>query len=319
MVGELVMGRFRVLDRVGSGGMGTVYRAFDERLQRQVAVKEIAGADARRVLREAQAAARLNHPGIVDALRAGLRGWPGAAGQRAGRGRDARGAGSVRGPQRSRGRGVRRGHLRGADPRPRARGDPPRRQAPERDRARRRRRRPPGQADGLRDRVAGGRAGSDGDGRGGRDARLHGAGAGRGRAGRRAGRHLFARADAVRAVGGHESRGAGDARSHRAGRSASRFPRFASTARTSPSSSPPASTPACARSRSCAPRSPSSTAASRPRFRRLTASARFPRRAPASVASTAPAGCGSPSSWRSPHGAWRSPWWRRFSGARGSP
>jgi hypothetical protein len=65
MVGELVMGRFRVLDRVGSGGMGTVYRAFDERLQRQVAVKEILGADARRVLREAQAAARLNHPGIA--------------------------------------------------------------------------------------------------------------------------------------------------------------------------------------------------------------------------------------------------------------
>jgi hypothetical protein len=65
MVGDLVMGRFRVLERVGSGGMGVVYRAFDERLQRQVAVKEIAGADARRILREAQAAARLNHPGIV--------------------------------------------------------------------------------------------------------------------------------------------------------------------------------------------------------------------------------------------------------------
>ena len=59
------MDRFRLLDRIGSGGMGTVYRAFDERLQRQVAVKEISGSDAARVAREAQAAARLNHPGIV--------------------------------------------------------------------------------------------------------------------------------------------------------------------------------------------------------------------------------------------------------------
>jgi hypothetical protein len=65
MVGDLVMGRFRILERVGSGGMGTVYRAFDERLQRQVAVKEITTADSGRILREAQAAARLNHPGIV--------------------------------------------------------------------------------------------------------------------------------------------------------------------------------------------------------------------------------------------------------------
>jgi eukaryotic-like serine/threonine-protein kinase len=73
MVGELVMGRFRVLERVGSGGMGTVYRAFDERLQRQVAVKEIAGADTR-ILREAQAAARLNHPSIVTLYELGSEG-----------------------------------------------------------------------------------------------------------------------------------------------------------------------------------------------------------------------------------------------------
>jgi hypothetical protein len=65
MVGEVVMDRFRLLERVGSGGMGTVYRAFDERLQRQVAVKEITSSDPARVAREAQAAARLNHPGIV--------------------------------------------------------------------------------------------------------------------------------------------------------------------------------------------------------------------------------------------------------------
>ena len=62
---ELVMERFRLIERIGSGGMGTVYRAFDERLQRAVAVKEIQTADAARVLREAQAAARLNHPSIV--------------------------------------------------------------------------------------------------------------------------------------------------------------------------------------------------------------------------------------------------------------
>jgi serine/threonine-protein kinase len=59
------MDRFRLLERIGSGGMGIVYRAFDERLQRPVAVKEVTAAEPERVLREAQAAARLNHPGIV--------------------------------------------------------------------------------------------------------------------------------------------------------------------------------------------------------------------------------------------------------------
>ena len=62
---DLVMDRFRVLERIGSGGMGTVYRAYDERLQREVALKELEAADPERVLREAQAAARLNHPAIV--------------------------------------------------------------------------------------------------------------------------------------------------------------------------------------------------------------------------------------------------------------
>ena len=59
------MDRFRLLERIGSGGMGTVFRAFDERLQREVAVKELDNVDPERVLREAQAAARLNHPAIV--------------------------------------------------------------------------------------------------------------------------------------------------------------------------------------------------------------------------------------------------------------
>ena len=68
MVGSLVLDRFLIERRIGSGGFGTVYEAWDGRLERPVAVKAIdsggpAGCD--RVLREAQAAARLNHPGIV--------------------------------------------------------------------------------------------------------------------------------------------------------------------------------------------------------------------------------------------------------------
>jgi len=74
MTGELVMDRFRLHERIGSGGMGTVYRAFDERLQRDVAVKEVMVGDPQRVVREAQAAARLNHPGIVALFEFGVDG-----------------------------------------------------------------------------------------------------------------------------------------------------------------------------------------------------------------------------------------------------
>jgi len=67
MVGSLVLNRFLIERRIGSGGFGTVYEAWDGRLERPVAVKAIEqrGEAGRRVLREAQAAARLNHPGIV--------------------------------------------------------------------------------------------------------------------------------------------------------------------------------------------------------------------------------------------------------------
>jgi eukaryotic-like serine/threonine-protein kinase len=66
MVGELVLGRFRIEERVGSGGFGTVYRAWDERLQRPVAVKVIDREHgAPRVTREAQAVARLAHRNIA--------------------------------------------------------------------------------------------------------------------------------------------------------------------------------------------------------------------------------------------------------------
>jgi serine/threonine-protein kinase len=68
LVGSLVLNRFLIERRIGSGGFGVVYEAWDGRLERPVAVKAIeSGGDGScgRVLREAQAAARLNHPGIV--------------------------------------------------------------------------------------------------------------------------------------------------------------------------------------------------------------------------------------------------------------
>jgi len=67
MIGSTVLQRFEIHDRLGAGGFGTVYRAWDNRLERDVAVKviETGPASGPRIQREAQAAARLNHPGIV--------------------------------------------------------------------------------------------------------------------------------------------------------------------------------------------------------------------------------------------------------------
>ncbi|MEU4159507.1 serine/threonine-protein kinase [Actinoplanes sp. NPDC026670] len=62
MAGELG-GRYRLLEVIGSGGMGRVWRADDTLLQRTVAIKEVAGSGG--PVREARAAARLDHPGVV--------------------------------------------------------------------------------------------------------------------------------------------------------------------------------------------------------------------------------------------------------------
>jgi len=64
------VGQFVLLERLGAGGMGVVYAAFDEKLERKVAIKLVArqGTDARaeqRLLLEAQAQARLSHPNVV--------------------------------------------------------------------------------------------------------------------------------------------------------------------------------------------------------------------------------------------------------------
>lgn len=78
--GPIVDGRFELLERLGSGGMGTVWRALDLGLHREVAIKEVRPADAdqlegnpamaaqlrERVLRESRALARLQHPNVVS-------------------------------------------------------------------------------------------------------------------------------------------------------------------------------------------------------------------------------------------------------------
>lgn len=66
MVGDLILERFLIEERLGGGGFGTVYRAWDERLRRSVAVKVVESpGEADRVAREAQAAARLAHRNIA--------------------------------------------------------------------------------------------------------------------------------------------------------------------------------------------------------------------------------------------------------------
>ena len=75
MVGKTIS-HYQILDKLGEGGMGVVYKAEDTRLRRTVALKFLSGTASlpsdeskARFLHEAQAAASLDHPNICGILR----------------------------------------------------------------------------------------------------------------------------------------------------------------------------------------------------------------------------------------------------------
>ena len=90
------VGRYRLLHLVGRGGMGEVYAAYDPELDRKVAIKLLRArhlsptrSNAARLLREAQAMARLSHPNVVTVYDVGDGRRPAVPRDGAGRGRDA--------------------------------------------------------------------------------------------------------------------------------------------------------------------------------------------------------------------------------------
>lgn len=76
MRGDVISGRYRLGEEIGRGGMGIVWRAYDQALERRVAMKRLQVPDdlaeedrdglKGRFLREARAAARLEHPSIIN-------------------------------------------------------------------------------------------------------------------------------------------------------------------------------------------------------------------------------------------------------------
>ncbi len=73
------VGRFVVLERIGAGGMGVVYAAYDQQLDRKIAIKLLHGGQQDdqaqiRIMREAQAMARVSHPNVAAVYEVGTHG-----------------------------------------------------------------------------------------------------------------------------------------------------------------------------------------------------------------------------------------------------
>ncbi|MFO0572588.1 MAG: serine/threonine-protein kinase [Polyangia bacterium] len=71
------IGRFQILRQIGAGGMGVVYAAYDQKLDRRLALKLVRSDAAAsepqraRIVREAQAMARISHPNVVPVYEVG--------------------------------------------------------------------------------------------------------------------------------------------------------------------------------------------------------------------------------------------------------
>jgi len=72
-----VISQYRIIERIGAGGMGEVYLAEDSKLDRRVALKFLSFQHSQnedlkvRFMREAQAVAKLSHPNIVHIYEVG--------------------------------------------------------------------------------------------------------------------------------------------------------------------------------------------------------------------------------------------------------